>query len=205
MNLLPVALLPAAEKLLAAALDADPASSLRLQQIGPGRLLCIECTSVPRWKLWLLTDKNRLRLLSASEDEADCCIRGTATALASLVLGDSRSALHSGDVTLSGDTDLATDIQRLIRDLDIDWEDRLAPLIGDVPIQQLGRHGRRAREQFRHGADRARETLKDFLHEESRWLPVRDEIEQFSEQIDELRLHLDRLEARVAALQKHVD
>lgn len=204
MNLLQVALLPAAEKLLNAALDADPATALRLKHIGAGRLLRIECSSVPRWQLWLLTDVNRLRLLSASEDKPDCSIRGGATALASLLLGDSRSTLHSGAVSLSGDTDLASDIQRLILDLDIDWEDRLAPLIGDVPARQLRKHSRRAGEQLGRGADRIQETLNEFLHEESGWLPDRDEIEQFADNIDDVRLRIDRLEARVAALRNRL-
>ncbi len=204
MNFLLSTTLPVAERLFNTALDMDPLSAAKLHRIGPGKRLLINCSGPVPVRVWLETGEGRLRLLSASEDAADCTLSGDARALLTLLVGDSRSALQSGRLSLAGDTALAQDLQRLLRDLDVDWQDHLAPLIGDLPTWQLQRQGQRAAAQWRRSADRVHNTIEEFLHEESGWFPAPEEITQFQDHLEALRLQMDRLEARSHQLRQRL-
>lgn len=205
MNFLLSATLPVAERLLKTALDMDPVSAIRLQRIGPGRRLLIDCSGPVPLRVWLETADDHLRLMSACEDSAHCTLSGDARALMTLLVGDSSSALKSGRLSLTGDTALAQHLQRLMRDLDVDWQDHLAPLLGDVPTWQLQRQGQRAAAHFRRSTDRVHKTIEEFLHEESGWFPAPEEITQFRDHLDQLRLQLDRLEARSNLIRQRLD
>lgn len=195
------ALLAPVEKTLNSALSLDSESRHRLRRIGVGKTLRIECTTPLAWQLTVQTTDSGLRLLAHHEEAVDCSISGTASSLAQLLLSDNpQHALHQHNIHLGGDSALAADMQRLIADLDIDWEDRLAPWLGDVVSHQLSRFARHSQAYGRQSLDRIARVTEEYLHEEARLLPSREEVSAFSERTDELRLRLDRLQARLDRL-----
>lgn len=205
MSLLSSTLLAPVESLVNAALAADPASRHRLARLGAGRILQIHSdglkNGVASGDLFIRTGEDRLYLQGSHSGPVDARLAGSARALAALLTAsEPRQALYDPELTMTGNTDLAEGIQRLFRDLDIDWEDRLAPLLGNVAAHQLGQWLRGARRQGRETGTRLESILKDYLNEEADWVTGRAEFNAFREDVDTLRLRLDRLQARAREL-----
>lgn len=205
MSLLGSTLLAPVESLVNAALEGDPASRHRLARLGEGRILQIHSDGLKNGMasgdLYIRTGDDRLYLQGSHEGAVDARLSGSARALAALLTAsEPRLALHDPELTLTGSTELAEGIQRLFRDLDIDWEDRLAPVLGDIAAHQLGQWLRGARAQARETGQRLEMMVQDYLQEEADWLVGRARFTAFRDRVDALRLRLDRLEARTREL-----
>lgn len=149
---------------------------------------------------------NRRLVISANpekfiDSEIDVTIEGSPFSLSRLVFEeDKNSLIRSGEIKLLGNSEIAQKFQSLLSELNIDWESALADIVGDIPAHFIG-------QKIRQGANWGKEThhsltanIEEHLHEESRLLPNRIELqEQFSE-IDRLRLSAERLEARLAKI-----
>jgi ubiquinone biosynthesis protein UbiJ len=104
-----------------------------------------------------------------------------------------------GSVRIEGDAEVAQKFRDL-RSRAPDIEEELSRLIGDVAAHQLRQArgflvwGRKATGAFANN-------VAEYLQEEGRDVPVRLEIEEFLESVDELRESADRLEARIARLE----
>lgn len=205
MALLGSTVLAPVESLVNAALAGDPASRHRIARLGPGRILQIHShglkNGVGGGDIYVRTGEDRVYLQGSHNGEVDARLSGSAHALAALLMADDpRQALYDPELTLTGSTELAEGIQRLFRDLDIDWEDRLAPLLGNVMAHQVGQWLRGARQQTRETGSRLESILKDYLNEEADWVTGRAEFNALRDEIDALRLRLDRLQARAREL-----
>jgi ubiquinone biosynthesis protein UbiJ len=117
----------------------------------------------------------------------------------------SADQLFSGSVEITGDSALAQQFAEALFSLDIDWEEQLSHLTGDVLAHEVGNLGRGL---FKWG-ESVRKTaglnLKEYLQEELRLLPTREEIEPLLVDIDHLRDDVERLSARIERLQRHLD
>ena len=103
-------------------------------------------------------------------------------------------------IRIAGDAGIGQEFQRLIRLLDIDWEDRLSRFVGGTAAHRIGRSLRGFSDFARQGAWRFGENLREYLQEETRDLPLRREVEAFNSAVDILRTDIDRLDARVQRL-----
>jgi ubiquinone biosynthesis protein UbiJ len=106
-------------------------------------------------------------------------------------------ALLNDDLQIEGNLELGLEIKRLLSNLDLDWEGELAQLTGDVVAHQIGRW-------VRGGIQRAQDIqtslgtqCSEYLHEEARLFPPIEEVNDFFADIDELSLHVERLEAQL--------
>ena len=99
-----------------------------------------------------------------------------------------------------GDLGLLAALQALLKNLDIDWEDMLSQFTGDIIGHQTAQI---IRTKFGWAKDRAQSATrltKEFLTEEYQALVSKPELEDFYQQVDELRLSVDRAAARVEKL-----
>ena len=110
--------------------------------------------------------------------------------------------LFAGNVRVDGDTGVAQRFSDALGGLDIDWEEQLSKLTGDVFAHELGRGLRGARRESERVGRSMRDNLSEYLTEEARVLPHRYEVEDFIVDVDALRDDADRLEARIARLEK---
>ncbi len=140
-----------------------------------------------------------LRIHTAHDAVPDVIIRGDVPVFTRLVFGSS-SATRAGELQISGDIDLGQRFQRILRELDIDWEEQAAQLMGDVLAHQLGRAARELRAWGRSSAAFLRQDLREYLQEESRLLAPRPQTEAFLRAVDVLRADADRLEKRLESL-----
>jgi len=136
----------------------------------------------------------------ATHDAApDVTIRGDVPVFTRLVFGDGPTT-RAGELQISGDIELGQDFQRILRALDIDWEERTAHVVGDVAAHQLGRVARGLRAWARQSGEYLRQNVREYLQEESRLLAKRETVDRFLGAVDTLRADTDRLEQRLTRL-----
>ena len=140
--------------------------------------------------------------LGTCEQKADCELSGSAGSLVRLALADDPMAfLHQSDITLSGDNSLLIAASAIIREADIDWEQMVAQYTGGMVAHLMGSVFRQGQSTVKNIRDTFVTNLPEFLQEELRVLPPSGQIEGFREDLDELRLAADRLQARVQRLE----
>jgi ubiquinone biosynthesis protein UbiJ len=197
--MLPAALLKAAERSIAAALARDSVTARRLGAL-QGKSVLISARD-PDWQLWLLPAEGEIALRNASEQPADCELHAPSALLARLLISSDRKALlQEPDVELVGDSQVLVTLQNIMTDLRLDGEAELARWLGPVAGHAIGSALRRSHHWGRESRASLRQTLVEYLTEESRQLVGQAEARARAEQLHALRLQLDRLEARVELL-----
>lgn len=187
-----------AERLANDALALDPASQAKLQAI-QGTVIEVRSPQI-NLSVFLVVNEQKLSVQSHA-DTPDVCISGSPLSLARLALdNDKQALLRSALVTVDGNTEKAETFQSILHELNIDWEAGLAEVVGDVPAHLLGQRLRNAIKWGRQTNEKLGQDLTDYIQEESQSLPNRFEADSHAEQLDDLRLRLDRLQARIAQL-----
>ncbi|WP_339374100.1 ubiquinone biosynthesis accessory factor UbiJ [Methylogaea oryzae] len=153
------------------------------------------------WTLYLCPGEGSVQILQEWLGPVDVTLRGSPAAFAQLGLSaDSHGELFAGRVAVTGDMHVARHFQRLFDKLDIDWEEHVSHLTGDLLASQLGGMVRAGRHWLSEAHKTFRLNLAEFLQEESRDLPAALEADAFYGDVDRLRADVDRLEARTARL-----
>lgn len=148
-----------------------------------------------------------VRLSAISSEDlgvtATASVSAKATSLLSLLLATSEpAALSNPEIEISGDAQFVHAIFQSLKNLDIRWDDLLAPWIGDHSTH-LAKTGSDSINQWsRQSKAGISATLHDYLNEESRLLPARGKLDQFNDRMDELKLRIDRAKARIARLEQ---
>ncbi|HCB43675.1 MAG TPA: SCP2 domain-containing protein [Pseudomonas sp.] len=193
------ALLRAAERSIAAALARDPVTARRIDALAGKRILV--SSRQPDWQLWLMPAPGTIKLTTNSDAPADVELHAPASLLARLLVSSDRKAvLQDPDIELLGDSQVLIALQNALADLQLDGEAELARWLGPVAGHAIGSALRRSHQWGRDSRASLRQTLAEYLTEESRQLVGQTEARARAEQLHDLRLQLDRLEARVALL-----
>jgi ubiquinone biosynthesis protein UbiJ len=176
----------------------DPETLRRLGDL-QGRVVCIEFRDLGR-RLYLHPSESGFRIATESEQPPAVTLRGTLATFARLGLGAEAEALKAGELDIEGDAALGQRLQGIFRNLDLDWEEPLARLFGDPLGHELGRAARAAFAWHRQALKTFGLNTAEYLQEEARLLPVRDEVEAFLNGVDGVRADVDRLAARLQRL-----
>lgn len=204
-SLLMAALLAPVEAMLNVWLRHDQHALAALNRSVGGRVVTVACTSTPRWQLNILVTPQRVLLRATDDDPSDATLRGTRAALTRLLFADDpAAALHHPDLHMTGDIHLVQDLHSTISRLDVDWEDILAPWVtpvtGDSALHVAANALRSGQRQVGQGLHAMRLNTTDYLQEELAILPSQTEVALFVDDLDTLRLRVDRLAARIALL-----
>lgn len=148
-----------------------------------------------------------LSLLSSSESnqwpDADVVLSGQVSDFFALAMAsDKANELINSQVDMSGNTNFAMAMTRLVQNLDIDWEALLSPLTGSLAAHQLGLSARKAKQWSEQTGQSYSRAVKSYLEDEAEYIAPKPLVDYFNQQMDELRLKTDRLEARVAHLEQ---
>lgn len=109
-------------------------------------------------------------------------------------------SLFNENIKISGDVELGQKVKQLFDQIDIDWEGHLAQFTGDAIAYQLGSFVR-AGLTFKQNLNQSiRQNMTDYLQEEIRAFPSREEINDFFNDVDELSMQVERLAAHVNQL-----
>jgi ubiquinone biosynthesis accessory factor UbiJ len=153
--------------------------------------------------VYLCPTTDRIQLLDVYVGDTDTQLIGSLMALGLMSLsGNAMNSLFSGEVKIDGDVNTGRKFQELFAKLDLNLEGKLARYTGATVAHNLA-------EALRSGKQWSEETLEtfklnasEFLQEETRDLPAKAEADLFYNDVDELRLAFDRLESRIARLEK---
>jgi ubiquinone biosynthesis protein UbiJ len=184
-------------------LSLDPETQSRLAGM-TGKLIAVELRGMGI-TLYMAPHSGGIQLLREYDGSADAVISGTPVALARVGIGEERGLLFAGEVEIRGDVTLGQRFESVLRELDIDWEEQLSRLVGDAAAHQIGNLVRDALQWGAKSMDTLGSDLTEYLQEESRQLPQRDEVNKFLAAVDVLRNDVERLEARVKRLQARID
>ena len=148
--------------------------------------------------LFLRPHDGGIEIFNHWRGEPDVTIRGTIPAL--LFANINRDPGTPAGVHIAGDAGIGQQFQKLVRVLDIDWEDKLSRFIGGTAAHRLAKTFRDLGTFGRNSTRRLGDNLREYLQYETRDLPLREEVEQFNEAVDFLRTDVDRLEAQLQRL-----
>lgn len=165
-----------------------------------GKVIAVQCQS-PALELFILPSGDGLQLAAQWHAPADCTLTAPATSLARLALSrDKTAVLHRPEVSLDGDSAALLQLAGILQDLELDWEYELSRWLGPVASTLLAGHLRSRVNLASHGAASLTQNLADYLAEESRTLVGQREADARFAELDQLKLALDRLEARIERL-----
>ncbi len=142
-------------------------------------------------------EETTIKLLSYYDGKPDTVIHSTPLGLIRLsVLPASKlRSLFNDKIKISGNIELGQQVKALFDDLDIDWEGHLAFFTGDVVAHQIGslvRGGQSFTKRLRSSFHRQ---MSEYLSEELRLYPSEEELNDFMNDVDDLSLQADRLQA----------
>ena len=137
-----------------------------------------------------------------ANDEPDLAVRSTLAGLLSQLPFLKSQAAPTGKLRIAGDAELARQLQRLAENFDPDWTKPFADVFGDVIGVQIANALRGALRFGRDSAGKFARNSAEYLTEESRDVPARDELDAFHDDVDALRDRVERLAAKVAALDR---
>ncbi|NNE64102.1 MAG: hypothetical protein HKN34_08465 [Gammaproteobacteria bacterium] len=132
---------------------------------------------------------------------ADATISGRVMALINMALEeDSVSTSIREQLSFEGNVGIAQQMQKIILELDIDWEEVLSQYTGDVLAFQIHQKTLQATDFFKHSLQSLMQTNSEYLREEARMTPAQPEFDRFQQQVSALRQDVDRAEARLRQL-----
>lgn len=177
----------------------DPESYLQLKEL-QGHLLGIELLPFSIM-LYLQFNERGIVGLDETTETPDLIIRGTPWQLLNVARDKkNRAQLFADEIKVEGDALLGQKVMTLFDELDIDWEEQVARLTGDVSAHKIGGMIRGVQQWFKKADASLTADITDYLHEESGWLPAREALQDFFMDIDTLRMDVDRLDAKMQML-----
>ena len=153
----------------------------------------------------IAVSSGRLSLARGGEGAADAVIAGSVFALLDLFARREDGAVPRERAQIGGDAETAARYRDLLELARPDWEEELSRLIGDLPARRLSLAAQAALSWARGFARTAGANVAEYLQEESRALVSKPEVEEFLASVDELRETADRVEARLARLERRLD
>ena len=129
----------------------------------------------------------------------DVKISSSSLNFASLLLTNNKTKkIANNKFELNGDANLANQLNSVIEKIDFRWDDLLTLMAGDIVTNQVSEKNKKLKQSNTEGLKRLATSLDDFLSEELRLTPAKDRVEALGENIDNLRLRLDRAEAKIS-------
>ena len=190
-----------------AALNRGVQSSARAETLAArlhGTAVRIDIEGIAPIRAGVSGGKLMLAAAGSADAEPAATISGSPLALLNLALGSEgggRAAASAG-IAVHDDAEIASAYQKLIAAARPDLEEELSRLVGDLPARRLSLFARRAAGWARSAGRTALENVAEYLQEEGRDVVGRHELDEFLEGVDRAREAADRIEARVARLER---
>lgn len=144
-----------------------------------------------------------LVFFSHYDGNADTCLEGSLFSLMSLGLQagtHSTARLFGDDLSITGDVEFGQEFKEVLDSIEIDWEYYLSYAVGGAMAHQLVKTFNQFTSWTKQTAATMVQNTKEFLQEEHRDLPPREEFEDFCEDVVEVLMAVDRLNSRIEQL-----
>ena len=198
----------ALESVINAALNYDPGTRAKLKSLR-GCLFQFECRS-PELNLFFFIDEQNSNIIVSSYTERSVTTKVAGSFVDVLIFfvssDNSVSSLAGSGLSVMGNSAKLANLQSLIHQLDIDWEQALidftSPLgeSANVTSHQFASSLKTFFNWLRKGKNNLRNNLGDYLREELRAIPSKPELTEFYEGVAHLRADAERLRLRIDTL-----
>jgi ubiquinone biosynthesis protein UbiJ len=187
-------------KAINAYLHLDPESEQRLRHLHH-KTLAVELLPF-RFLFFCQFTESGIELCTDTTEQPDTVIRGTPLQLVGVSLTkEHRHRFFADDLVIEGNAEFGQQVTSLFDHIYIDWEDYLARAVGDTPAYHISRFAQRAKKWLQRVDDSLTQNVSEYVQEEAMWLPAREELNDLFDDIDNLRMDADRMEARVNELE----
>ena len=151
------------------------------------KLFLLQVTDWPI-TLYLKVKNQQVQILFKTHYQPDTTIKGKAFNL---------SKMGKAPLDITGDIHAGQALQKILQQLDIDWEEGLSQLVGDSLAYSMAKPVKTAVDTLKTTKRSAKNDLKNYLINEAKLVPSRPETDIFYQKINALRLDLDRLSAKI--------
>lgn len=203
MNTLNTAALSLLETAMNNYLQLDPELLPKLKPL-EGKILAVLLNEVDI-TLYFSPSAHGISVYSSISTEPDATLSGSVINLLRLGLtrgSDANRKLFAHDLHVKGDTEFGFEFKRIIDSMEIDWEEHLSRIVGDVVAHNLGEFTRGLQATGAQVKSSMQRNVSEFIQEEAQLSPPREAVEDFYSDIAVLRDDVDRLEARLHRLQQ---
>lgn len=181
-------------------LSLDPASEDRLAALEGRR---VSLTLGKAIVFYIVFSDRKISFLSEIEGSPDTIIKGNPLSLFRMTLTKgNRKSFFEDDVSIEGNMDVGQQVIALFDELEIDWEEWFSHWVGDVPSYHVGRAVRSLKRFNKTLSEAMWTNVNEYVHEEINFFPSREALMDFFNDVDHLRMALDRLESRIERLEK---
>lgn len=187
------------EKAINAYLSLDKDTLIRLTKL-KDKIIKIDITD---WNInfFVIPRTHGIEIKKTHQEKADTTIAGTLFGLFHVGCAKGKNeALFKNAVDISGDTGLGEAMRDILSQVDIDWEEHLSNVIGDVAAHQMGVGLRRACDIVRHATATLSTNIKEYLQQEAKHVPSPAQVEKYICDVHTLQNDVDRAEARIERL-----
>lgn len=187
-------------RIMNACLSLDPESTKRLDKL---RRKTISIELLPmHFQFHCQFDASAIQIHPGLSQSAEAVIRGTPLQMMGILLNPAnRTRFFADDVVIEGNAELGQQVIELFDHLQIDWEEHLSHWVGDAPAYHAGLAVSKLQSWMKSTHDSLKSDISDYMHEEARWLPAREALQDFFAEIDLIRMDVDRAEAAIQHLQ----
>lgn len=196
-------ILPPLSKAINAYLNLDPEFKQRTNKLHD-KIITIEFLPF-HLKFQCCFNENGIDILTDETLISQTTIRGTPMQMLGVMLTkENRHRFFAEDLVIEGDAALGQQVIDLFDHLQIDWEEYFSKFVGDIPVYHAGRALRKLSTWFNDTEKSLSQNINEYLHEETKWLPSREALQDFFAEIDMIRMDVDRIEAKITHLKSEV-
>ena len=172
-----------------------------------GRVFCLRVNKEGKGEqgpaMYFFPSEGGFQIRPEHDGKVDVTITGNPPAFIKLVMGEFAPSLTgSGQMQITGDLELGQRFQKILKNVDIDWEEYLSRYVGDVVAHRIGHVARQFRGWTRHVVETLRQDFAEVMTEELQVAARPEAVQSFMDRVDRVRADVDRLEKR---LQKFKD
>lgn len=190
-------ILAVTETVLNGYINLDPESSKNLEKLA-GKVIAVE---LPFFKFYYVTSKTHINLVSETHSPADVTLQGSPLDFLRYTASEKdNAAFVTSGIKVTGNTEVAQDFKDLFAKIDIDWEEKLSHVTGDVIAHQIGNFFRAISAWAKQSKETLRQDLSEYVHEEIRLFPAAEELQLFYKDVDHLRDSVERIDVRIKKL-----
>ncbi len=183
------------------ALQLDQKALNGLSQLN-GKVFLITAPEI-NLELYVMPEDRGLQISLEEQDKIDVTIKGRPLALMGLVLNkDGGVSVLPKELEIKGDINLAQQLQTVLRELELDWEDYLSQWIGDTAAHKFGKLFRSTGKFLKQAGSNFSKDTSEYLRFRQKVLPDQHLIDGFVQAVDEMRNDVERLKQRIERLQK---
>ncbi len=162
-----------------------------------GKVIKIEINGTDK-NLYIFPGEEGISISAEYDGDADTTLRGSPLSLFKMgLVTNAATMLLRGEVEIIGDTRLGHQFKKILSQMDIDWTEPLAEVLGDSFAYQIHQSGKKVGRWGKDSINSVALSISEYLQEESRDVVTETELEIFNDAVDKIRNDVDRLQAKI--------